>query len=130
ISRAQKSIYILGGLIFKDEIPELKESLNKAIKKEVHVRIILPPFNNVDNDNIDIYQEICELECEIKTFKIPLVKVVIRDEKEMIMAVSKIKDKKIISHSAIGIWNQYSELVETMGGLYNIIWTTELFNKL
>ena len=40
---------------------------------------------------------------------------VIRDEKEMLMAVSKIKDKQIISQSAIGIWNQYSELVEIIG---------------
>ena len=72
----------------------------------------------------------CELECEIKTLNAPLVKAIVSDEKEMIMAVSKIKNKKIISHSAIGIWNQYSELVETIGGLYNFIWTTELFNKL
>lgn len=60
----------------------------------------------------------------------PLIKVVIRDEKEMLMTVSKIKDKKIMPQTSIGLWNQYSELVETIGGLYNFIWTTELFNKL
>jgi len=69
-----------------------------------------------------------ELECEIKTLNVPLVKVLVRDEKEMLMGVSKIEDKKIMSRSAIGIWNQYTELVETIEGLYNFIWTTELFN--
>lgn len=127
ISRAKKSLYILGGLIFKDEVPELKESINKAIKRGVHVKLILSPFYN-DAENMNL-NDLHELECEIKTLNVPLVKVLIRDDKEMLMCVSKIEDKKIMSRSAIGIWNQYSELVETIEGLYNFIWTTELFNK-
>jgi len=127
ISRAKKSLYILGGLIFKDEVPELKESINKAIKRGVHVKLILSPFYN-DEENINL-NDLRGLECEIKTLNVPLVKVLIRDDKEMLMGVSKIEDKKVMSRSAIGIWNQYSELVETIEGLYNFIWTTELFNK-
>jgi len=129
ISRAQNSLFILGGLMFKDEASQLKESLNKAIKRGVHVKLILAPFFNVDNDKIDVLKEVCELDCEIKTFNVPLVKIVTRDEKEMLMAVCKIKDDKIVSQSAIGMWNQYSELVETISGLYNFIWTTELFGN-
>ncbi|MTK64811.1 MAG: TrmB family transcriptional regulator [Methanobacterium sp.] len=127
ISRAKKSIYILGGLLFNDEVPELKESLNKAIKRGVHVKIILSPFYR-DDETVNL-NDLHELDCEIKTLNVPLVKVIIRDDKEMLMGVSKIEDKKIMSRSAIGIWNQYSELVETIEGLYNFIWTTELFNK-
>lgn len=126
ISRAKKSVYIMLGLLFKDEIPELKDSLNKAIKRGVHVKIILSPFYN-DDENIDL-KCIHDLECEIKTLNVPLVKVLVRDDKEMLMGVSKIENKKIITRSAIGIWNQYTELVETIDGLYNFIWT-ELFNK-
>lgn len=129
ISRAKKSLFVMGGFMFKDEIPELKKSLNKAIKKGVHVKIILAPFFNIDNDKIDVLNEICELECEIKTINVPLIKMVVRDEKEMLMGVCKIKDNKIMSQTAIGMWNQYNELSETISGLYNFIWTTELFNN-
>ena len=41
ISRSKKSLFILIGFIFKDEIPGLKQSLNKAIKRRVTVEIIL-----------------------------------------------------------------------------------------
>lgn len=71
--------------------------MNKAVKRGLHVKIILSPVYNVDDDYIDIQQELGGLDCEIKTFNVPLVKAVIRDENEMLMAVSKIEDKKIIS---------------------------------
>ncbi len=129
ISRAQKSLYILVGFMFKDEIQELKESLNKAIKRGVHVKVILAPFFNVDNNKTDVLEEICDLDCEMKTIHIPLIKMVVRDEKEMLMGVCKIKDNKILPQTAIGMWNQYAELSETISGLYNFIWTTELFNN-
>ncbi len=126
ISRAKNSIFILGGFMFDDEVNQLNESLNKAIKRGVHVKVILSPFFN---DEIDMLKEKCDFDCEIKTFHVPLIKLVVRDEKEMLMAACKIKDTKIISQSAIGMWNQYSELVETMSGVYNFIWTTELFSN-
>lgn len=129
ISRAKKSLYILEGFIFKDEIPELKKSLNKAIKRGIHVEVILAPQYNTDDCKIELMQELCDLDCEIKTLNVPLVKVIVSDDKESLMAVSKIKNKKILSQSAIGLWNQYSEFVEIIGGVYNFIWTTESFNK-
>lgn len=129
ISRAKKSLFILGGFMFKDEVSKLKESLNKAIKRGVHVKVILAPFLNVDNDKISILEEICELECEIKTINVPLIKMVVRDDKEMLMGVCKIKNNKIMPQTAIGMWNQYNELSETISGLYSFIWTTELFNN-
>ena len=128
ISRAKRSLFILGGFMFSHEIPELKESLNKAIKRGVHVKVILAPFYSSVN-NEDILEELNELNCEIKTINVPLIKMVVRDEKEMLMGVCKIKNNKIMSQTAIGIWNQYNELSETISGLYNFIWATELFNK-
>ena len=125
ISRAKKSLFILGGFMFHDETPELKESLNKAIKRGVHVKVILAPFYS----SSDILKELKELNCEIKTINVPLIKMVVRDEKEMLMGVCKIKNNEIIPQTAIGIWNQYKELSETISGLYNFIWITELFNN-
>ncbi len=124
ISRAKRSLFIMGGFMFDNEIHELKESLNKAIKRGVHVKVILAPFYSSD-----ILEELNELNCEIKTINVPLIKMAVRDEKEMLMGVCKIKNNKIMSQTAIGIWNQYNELSETISELYNFIWITELFNK-
>ena len=129
IARAQKSLFILEGLIFNDEAPKLKQSLNKAIERGVHTKVILAPFCNIDNDKIDIVKEIGELNCEMKIFQVPLIKIIVRDEKEMLITVCNIKENKIISQTAIGIWNQHTEFIQAVSGLYNFIWTTEFFNK-
>ena len=81
ISRSKKSLFILIGFIFKDEISELKHSLNKAIERGVRVEIILAPTYTLEDFEIDVMQELCQLDCEIKTLNIPRIKVVIRDAK-------------------------------------------------
>lgn len=124
ISRAKESIFILGGLTFERELEDLKNSLEKAIKRGVHVRAVLK--DSYENDEIDIIKEISELNLEMKTTKTPLIKVIIRDKKEMLISFCKIKENKPIPQTAIGIWNQYNEFVEMIYGVYNYVWTVEL----
>lgn len=130
ISRSKNSLFVLAGIIFEDEAPKLKESINKASKRGVHARTVFSPFCNVDSTIIDVKQEIGQLDCEMKLFPLPHIKLVVRDNKEMLITFCKLKDGKIISQTAIGIWNQCSEFVETISGVYNFIWATELFNNL
>ncbi|MGF7118346.1 TrmB family transcriptional regulator [Methanobacterium oryzae] len=130
ISRAKNSLFIISGFMFKEEAQKFKESLNKASKRGVHARVVLSPFCNVDDNKINVIKEIGQLNCEMKVFQLPHIKLVVRDEKEMLITFCKMNDDKIISQTAIGIWNQYNEFVETISGVYNFIWTTELFNNL
>lgn len=130
ISRAKNSLFIISGFMFKEEAKKFKESLNRASKRGVHARAVFSPFCNVDDNKINVIKEIGELDCEMKVFQLPHIKLVVRDEKEMLITFCKMKDEKIISQTAIGIWNQYNEFVETITGVYNFIWTTELFNNL
>ncbi len=76
----------------------------------------------------DISEDIKKLDCEIKTFQIPFIKVIIRDKKEMLLIFCKFNDGNVISQTAIGVWNQYTEFVETITDLYNLVWTMDLFN--
>lgn len=46
----------------------------------------------------------------------------------MLLIFSKFKDGSVISRTAIGVWNQYNEFVETIADLYNLVWTMDLFN--
>lgn len=65
IARAKSSIFIIVGFMFDNEAYELKKSLNKAIKRGVHVKIVLSSLFNPD-DGIDVFKEISGLNCEIK----------------------------------------------------------------
>jgi HTH-type transcriptional regulator, sugar sensing transcriptional regulator len=128
IARAKDSLHIVAGLMFQDEIPKLTDSLQKSLKRGVQTRIISAQSSITDGEKIDIYQGLNELDCEIKTFQIPYLKAIIRDKKEMLLVFSKFTDDNVISQSAIGVWNQYTEFVETITDLYNVVWTMDLFN--
>lgn len=122
ISRAKESIFILEGLMFKNELEELKDSLEKAIKRGVNIRAV---FRD-SYENREIIKEIENLNLEMKKTNTPLIKVIIRDKKEMLISFCKIKENKPIPQTSMGIWNQYNEFVEMIYGVYNYVWTIEL----
>lgn len=127
ISRAKSTLHIASGFIFREEVEEMKYALNKSLKRGVQIRIIATPYSITDGEKIDISNDLNELDCEIKTFQIPFIKAIIRDKKEMMLIFCKFKDGIVISQTAIGVWNQYSEFVETIADLYNLVWTMNLF---
>jgi sugar-specific transcriptional regulator TrmB len=128
IGRAKDSIFIMGGSMFKDELEQLETSLNKAIRRGINTRVIAAPYCIVDDERINISQEIDGFNCEKKIFPIPFLKVIIRDKNEMLLIFCKFSGNSVISKTAIGIWNQYTEIVETIAGFYNIIWNTDLYD--
>lgn len=126
IGRAKDTLHIAAGFMFKGEVEKLKDALNKSLKKGVQTRIIAAPYNITDEERIEISESLNELDCEIKTFQIPFIKVIIRDKKEMMLIFCKFEDRSVISQTAIGVWNQYTEFVETIADLYNLVWTMNL----
>ncbi len=128
ISRSKDSLHIVAGLMFHDEIPKLNESLQKALKRGVQTRIISAQSNITDDVEINIEEGFNNLDCEIKTFQIPYLKAIIRDKKEMLLVFCKFAEGSVISQTAIGVWNQYTEFVETITDLYNLVWTMDLLN--
>lgn len=128
IGRAKGTLHIAAGFMFRGEVEKLNESLNKVLKRGVQTRIIAAPYNITDEEKIDISNGLNKLDCEIKTFQIPFIKAIIRDKKEMLLIFSKFENESVISQTAIGVWNQYTEFVETIADLYNLVWTMNLFN--
>jgi len=128
IGRAKDSIFIMGGSMFKGELELLENSLNKAIRRGVNAKIITAPYCITDGERINISQEVDGFNCEKKVFPIPFLKVIIRDKKEMLLIFCKFSENSVVSRTAIGIWNQYTEIVETIAGFYNIIWNMDLYN--
>lgn len=129
LSRAEESIFILGGLMFPGEPARIKESLRKSIKKNVNVRILTAPKCSVDHVEVSTREVLNELPIEIKFFPVPFIKLVVRDRKEMMIAFCKLSGDTALSETVIAIWNQYPEFVDTITGVYEFIWNTDFFNE-
>jgi len=129
ISRAEESIFILGGLMFQGELDRLKESLSKSVKKNMDIKILTAPVCSVNNQEVYTQAVLQDLPIEIKFFPVPFIKLVVRDKKEMLIAFCKISGDTALSETAIAIWNQYSEFVDTITGVYEFIWKTNFFEE-
>ncbi len=127
IGRAQDTLHIAAGFMFHGELEKINVALHKSLKKGVQTRVIAAPYNITDEERIDISEGLNELDCQIKTLQIPFIKAIIRDKKEMMLIFSKFEDEGVISQTAIGVWNQYTEFVETITDLYNLVWNMNLF---
>lgn len=128
IGRAKDTLHIAAGFMFHNEVEKLNEGLTKSLKKGVQTRIIAAPHSITDGEEIEISENLKKLDCEVKTFRIPFIKVIIRDKKEMLLIFCRFNDGVLISQTAIGVWNQYTDFVETITDLYNLVWTMDLFN--
>lgn len=129
ISRAKESLFIMGGLMFPNEPYLLKEALPKATKKGVNTRMLTAPICKVDEMEIPTMKIMKETPVELKFFPVPYIKLVVRDREEMLIAFCKLSGEMAISETAIGIWNQYEEFVETITGIYEFIWNMDFFSQ-
>lgn len=129
LSRAEESIFILGGLMFPGEPARLNEGLQKLIKKNVDVKLLTAPKCSIDHVEVPTKEALKELPIEIKFFPVPYIKLVVRDKKEMLIAFCKLSGDTALSETAIAIWNQYPEFVDTINGIYEFIWNTDFFNQ-
>lgn len=129
ISRAEESLFIMGGLMFSEEPPLLLENLRKSEKKGINIRMLTAPHCYVDKMEVPIKKIMEDLPLEIKFFPVPYIKLVVRDKKEMLIAFCKLSGKNALSETAIAIWNQYPEFVDTISGVYEFIWNADFFNQ-
>ena len=128
ISRAKESIFIMGGLMFPGEPPLLKEALQKPLKGGVNTRILTAPICKVDDVEVTTMEIMKELPVELKFFPVPYIKLVVRDQQEMLIAFCKLSGDVALSETAICIWNQYEEFIETITGMYDFIWSMDFFS--
>ncbi|MDP3065502.1 MAG: hypothetical protein Q8N08_02090 [Methanobacteriaceae archaeon] len=129
ISRAEESLFIMRGLMFPEEPIRLKANLEKSMKKGVDIKMLTAPSCWVDHVEVPTQKIIEDLPLEIKFFPVPFIKLIVRDKKEMLIAFCKLSGNTALSETAIAIWNQYPEFVDTITGIYEFIWTSNFFNQ-
>ncbi|HOI39245.1 MAG TPA: helix-turn-helix domain-containing protein [Methanobacterium sp.] len=129
ISRAEESLFIMGGLMFPKEPDMLKPALNKSMQKGVNIRMLTAPSCRVDDVEVPTKEILGDLPLKIKFFPVPFIKLIVRDKKEMLIAFCKLSGNNALSETTIAIWNQYQEFVDTISGIYDFIWNTDFFNQ-
>ncbi len=129
ITRTKESLFIMGGLMFPGEPDMLKPALNKSIEKGVDIKMLTAPLCRVDDVEVSTKEILGDLALKIKFFPVPFIKFVVRDRKEMMIVFCKLSGNNALSETAIAIWNQYQEFVDTISGLYDFIWNTDYFNQ-
>lgn len=129
ISRAEDSLFVMGGLMFPEEPAKLKLNLEKATKKGVNVRLLTASKCKVDDVEVPIKEIIEDAPLEIKFFPVPFIKLIVRDKKEMLIVFCKVSGDTALSETAIAIWNQYQEFVDIITGFYDFIWNSDFIKQ-
>ncbi len=129
ISRSEESLFIMGGLMFPEEPTRLKNYLEKSMHKGVNIRMLTAPKCWVDNVEVPTRDIMKDLPLEIRFFPVPFIKLIVRDRKEMLIAFCRVSGNIALSKTAIAIWNQYQEFVDTITGIYEFIWDSEFFGQ-
>ncbi|MCK9151165.1 TrmB family transcriptional regulator [Methanobacterium alcaliphilum] len=128
ISRAKESINIRAGFMFEGEAEHLKSKINKANRRGVKTKIMAAPFAIIGDKKIHLSKELAGINAEIRIYQIPFVKMIVRDGMEMMLIFSKFsgKEKKAVSQSAIGVWNQYPEIARNYANVFENMWEGDM----
>lgn len=113
IKKAQKTINMRIGFLYKNELEPLKSALNNEVRNNIEVNILVSNDLYENNKKVDIEKIFNNEKIRIYKADIPSVKMMIRDGKEMFHIYSKFKEKYIpIKNTSIGMWNQYEDICE------------------
>ena len=91
--------------------------------------MLTAPSCHIDNVEVLTQKILKDLPIEIKFFPVPFIKLIVRDKKEMMIAFCKLSGNNALSETAIAIWSQYQEFVDTISGIYDFMWNTNYFNQ-
>lgn len=113
IKKAQKTINMRIGFLYKNELEPLKNALNNEVRNNIEVNILVSNDLYENNKKVDIEKIFNNEKIRIYKADIPSVKMMIRDGKEMLHIYSKFKEKYIpVKNTSIGMWNQYEDICE------------------
>lgn len=106
IKRSKNTISMRIGFVFDNEL----ELIIKELKKKadtININILVSPECNITeilkNEGFNTYET-----------NIPIVKMIINDEKEMFHIYAKFSEdtQEILPHTSIGVWNQYEDVAK------------------
>ncbi|MDR3292370.1 MAG: TrmB family transcriptional regulator, partial [Methanobrevibacter sp.] len=122
ISKAKKTIAIRIGFLFDDEWEKLEYKINQKVKQGIDVKLMVNKTFNLKNKIIKSEELLKDSNAKIARFNLPTVKMIIKDEKEMMHVFTKFNEKEPDSKTAIGIWNKYEDIAKNYYDRFEISW--------
>ncbi|WP_461460950.1 TrmB family transcriptional regulator [Methanobrevibacter sp.] len=121
IKKCQSELKMRIGFLFENELKPLKNALIKASKNNVKINILASPYCIINDKEVNIKEELKHPNIKIKNADIPVVKMMIRDGKEMLHIYSKFsKEKRIpLKNTSIAMWNQYEDISKNYDERFN-----------
>ncbi|MGL6298817.1 MAG: hypothetical protein ACRC1M_06610, partial [Methanobacteriaceae archaeon] len=152
ISRARDTVNIRAGFLFEGELEQeaLMKKVKAAVKRGVDVKIMTGSYSHLRGEKVNIINELGVSEYggdnrhkkttsnsnigdnairnpKVINYDLPKVKMIIRDNKEMMHIFAKFNDNgEIVTGSAIGILNHYDEVAKIYNDRFENMWAKKL----
>lgn len=129
IKKASKKIIIIAGFLLKGEAQMMIKAFNH-LPRTVEIKIIANKECYVENEKIEIiniFKKAKLSNLEIVESELPMMKMLIRDEREMLRTLARFEgeNNSIKSETAIGVNNRYEPLCKNFNDYF-----IKQFNKL
>lgn len=122
VSKAKKSVMMVGDLYFPQEVESLKSIILKARKNRVSFRIISGDIIKTSEGEINLVQSLADVHPEMVISGKPPIKYVTVDEKELLMMFPKITEDIIDLDKVVALWIPSPAVASSMADMFNIRW--------
>jgi sugar-specific transcriptional regulator TrmB len=122
VSKAQKSIMMLGDLYFPEEVESLKSIILKAKRNNISFRIMSEDIIKTSEGEIDLVKAFADIQPEMIISGKPPIKYVIVDEKELLIMFPKINEDILDLNKVIALWIPSPAVASSMVDMFNMRW--------
>lgn len=122
VSKARKSVMMIGDLYFTREIEALKSIIIKAKKNQISFRIITGDSVKTSEGEINLIKSFEDVQPEMIISPKPPMKYIIVDEKELMIIFPKINENILDLDKVVALWIPSPVAASSMADMFNVRW--------
>jgi len=122
VSKAKKSIMMLGDLYFPEEVESLKSLILNAKRNNISFRIMSNDVINTSKGKIDLVKAFADIQPDMIISGKPPIKYVIVDEKELLIMFPKINEDILDLDKVVALWIPSPAVASSMVDMFNMRW--------
>lgn len=122
VSKAKKSVMMVGDLYFPEEVESLNSIILKAKKNRISFRIISGDIIKTSEGEINLVKSLADVHPEMIISGKPPIKYVIVDEKELLMMFPKITEDILDLDKVVALWIPSPAVASSMSDMFNMRW--------
>lgn len=122
VSKAKKSVMMIGDLYFPEEVESLKSIILKAKKRFINFRIIAGDVIKTSEGEINLVKSFEDVQPNMIISGKPPIKYVIVDEKELLIIFPKINEDILDLDKVVALWIPSPAVASSMADMFNMRW--------